>query len=68
MEWRVLKYPERCLINEHTEEKIIKEYSVVYAKTTPPPEVFDFEKQKYVFELFRDGVVPEICAAGFKSK
>ena len=66
MEWRALHHPERCLVEESLEEKIIREFSVVYAKTTPAPEPFEHEKRGYIFELFREGSNPEICPAGFK--
>jgi penicillin-binding protein 1B len=68
MEWRVLRYPERCLVDQGIEEKIIKQFAAVYAQSTPPPVPFDFEKKKFIFELFRHEAIPENCPEAFKSK
>ncbi len=61
MEWRVLRLPDYCLVDSFLEEKIIKQFAAVYARSTPPPTPFEFQKNRYIFELFREGAVPQIC-------
>jgi penicillin-binding protein 1B len=61
LEWRPVLVDRLCRPSE-TDEALLKSAAPEPSSTTPPPEVFEWQSKKYIYELFKNGSVPEICS------